>query len=92
MVKRLEELEPGTPVYCGERHVGEVRGVFAEGSSQLAEYLNVYWSPRSLEVLVATDDVCAIDERGVILQGTVQRYDDLLIFDAAAHPTMRRLH
>ncbi len=92
MVKRLEELDPGTPVYCGERRVGEVRGVFAEGSSQLAEYLNVYWAPRSLEVLVATDDVCAIDERGVILEGTVQRYDDLLIFDAAAHPTMRRLH
>jgi hypothetical protein len=92
MVKRLEELEPGTPVYCGEQRVGEVRGVFAEGSSQLAEHLNVYWAPSGNEVLVSTDDVCAIEECGVILQGTVQRYEDLLIFDAAAHPTMRRLH
>lgn len=92
MVKRLEELQPGTPVYCGERRVGEIRGVFAEGSSQLAEYLNVFWEPRSEEVLVSTDDVCEIEDRGVILQGTMQRYEDLLIFDAAAHPTMRRLH
>jgi len=91
MVKRLEELEPGTPVYCGERRVGQVRGVFAEGSSQLAEYLNVHWEPRSIEVLVSTDDVSEIDERGVILLGTAQRYEDLVIFDAAAHPTMRRL-
>ncbi len=92
MVKRLEELDPGTPVFCGERRVGEVRGVFAEGSSELAEYLHVYWEPRSLDVLVATDDVGGIEDRGVVLLGSAQRYDDLLSFDATAHPTMRRLH
>ncbi len=92
MVKRLEELDPGTPVFCGERRVGEVRGVFSEGSSQLAEYLHVFWIPRATDVLVATDDVAAIEDHGVVLQGTVQRYEDLLPFDPSAHPTMRRLH
>ena len=93
MAKRLETLQPGTAVYCGDKRIGEVRGVFAEGESRLAEYLSVYWGDRSTEVLVPTNVVGTIDDRGVVLESTDPlAYRDLPAFDPAKFPTIRPLH
>ncbi|MEO6912769.1 MAG: hypothetical protein ABI182_01945, partial [Candidatus Baltobacteraceae bacterium] len=89
--KHLEELDPGTPVFCQEQQVGEVRGVFGIGESRMPEYLSVYWSSSSTEVLLATDEVLSIQSSGVILQSSYQAYSDLPPFDPASRPTMRRL-
>jgi len=80
MSKRLEELEPGTPAYGGEQHIGEVRGGYAVGESKLAEYLNILWDSRQSEVLVPTSEVLDIEDRGVVLQGPIESYSGLPSF------------
>ena len=93
MAARLETLDPGTPVFCGELRVGDVRGVFAEGESKLAEYLVIRWDSRDADVLVATRDVDSIDTRGVILQGSdPQAYESLATYEPQDHPTIRKIH
>lgn len=91
MSKRLEDVESGTPVYVGEQHVGEVRGVYAVGDSKLAEYLNVMWESRQGEVLVPTTEVLEIQDC-VVLQGPIESYSQLASFDATANPAITRLH
>jgi len=91
MRKRLEELQPGTSVFVGDEQVGEVRGVYSIGESKLAEYINVLWSSRATELLVPTTEVRDIEDRGVILQGPVDSYADLAVFDSPSHPEMTRL-
>ena len=91
MGKRLEELQPGTSVFVGEEQVGEVRGVYSIGESKLAEYLNVLWKSRASELLVPTTEVRDIEDRGVILQGPLESYNDLAAFDSPSHPDMTRL-
>ena len=93
MKKRLEEIDPGTLVYCEEAPIGEVRGVYCIGDSKLPEFLNVYWNPREAEVLVPTSDVSDVKEDGVYLQGTLSSFDDLAAFgNQATHPGLRRVH
>ena len=91
MSKLLEELKPGTEVFVGEERVGEVRGVYSVGSSKLAEYLQVYWSSAQAEFLVPTSEVRDIEDRGVILQGTIETYTDLAHFDPPSRPDITRL-
>jgi len=91
MSKRLEELQTGTSVFVGEEQVGEIRGVYSIGESKLAEYLNVLWSSRATELLVPTTEVRDIEDRGVVLEGPVESYDDLAVFDAPSHPDITRL-
>lgn len=91
-MRRLEDLEPGTTVFVGDTQVGEVRGIYAIGESQLAEYSNVAWSSRNEELLVPTSDVLAIEQRGVVLQGGLDSYDDLAALGAGSDPKIRRLH
>ncbi|PZR58470.1 MAG: hypothetical protein DLM50_03015 [Candidatus Meridianibacter frigidus] len=91
MSKRLEALRPGTAVFVGERNVGDVRGVYAVGGSMLAEYINVFWNARSAEVLVPTEEVLEIDDRGVALRGPFQSYDELNEFDSQSFPGIKRL-
>jgi hypothetical protein len=92
MARLLEDLEVGTPVYLGDDRVGEVRGVYAEGAARLAEYLAIFWSKRATEVLIPTNDVAAIEEKGVILMGDDARaYADRPSFDEASYPTIRKI-
>ena len=91
MSKRLEELQPGTPVFVGEDQVGDVRGVYSIGESKLAEYLNVAWNSRATELLVPTSEVRDIEDRGVVLQGPLESYDELAPFDSPARPDITRL-
>ena len=81
-------------MYCGERRVGSVEGVYAEGNAAVAEYLVVRWDSRDgTPVLIATKDVQSLDGRGVTLIGeesdqylTAPRYEDKL------YPSFRRLN
>ncbi|GAC1504433.1 MAG: hypothetical protein NVS1B14_10250 [Vulcanimicrobiaceae bacterium] len=91
MRKRLEELDPGTPVLVGDTVVGEVRGVYATGEAALAEYLDVFWTARDSDVLVPTSEVLSIEENGILLQGPLLSYDELPKFTMQSHPTVRRL-
>ncbi|MDQ2680181.1 MAG: hypothetical protein M3Y21_04040 [Candidatus Eremiobacteraeota bacterium] len=91
MTKHLEELDLGTPVFCEEEQVGEVRGVFTIGESRMPEYLSVYWNARSIEVLLGTDEVLTIDGGGVQLQSSFQAYADLPPFEHASRPNVKRL-
>ncbi|HEY8314445.1 MAG TPA: hypothetical protein VIG51_09765 [Candidatus Baltobacteraceae bacterium] len=93
MAKLLEDLDPGTPVRCGDGVVaGEVRAVYSTGESRMAEYLCVYWTARGEETLVPTDEVLTIEDGAVVLRLTLQGYADLVGFDAASNPLLRRLH
>lgn len=92
MTKRLEDLEPGTTVFVGETQVGQIRGVYAVGDSQLAEYVAVAWDGRASELLVPTNEVLDIDDRGVVLAGPLDSYHDLRTVDSNSDPLIRRLH
>jgi hypothetical protein len=87
----LEDLEPGTTVFVGETQVGEIRGVYAIGDSQLAEYVCVAWGGNT-ELLVPTSEVLDIESRGVVLAGPLDSYNDLRTFDSKGDPKIRRLH
>lgn len=90
----METLDPGTPVYCGETRVGSVDGVYAEGHSEVAEYLVVRWESRKdVPVLVATKDVENLEKRGVVLMGAnPDQYITAPVFDLKLYPGFRRLH
>jgi hypothetical protein len=92
MSRRLETLAPGTPVFCGDRLVGTVEGVYTEGTSRLPEYLAVHWNARSAPILVSTNDVESIEARGVVLQcADPTIYDTTATFEPARYPTIKKL-
>jgi hypothetical protein len=92
MARLLEDLEPGTPVYLGNERVGFVRGVYAEGSARLAEYVAVEWTKRGSVVLIPTKDVLTLEDKGVILMGDDARpFAELPDFDAGRYPTIRQI-
>ncbi|GAC1574181.1 MAG: hypothetical protein NVS3B7_05920 [Candidatus Elarobacter sp.] len=92
MARTLETLAPGTPVFAGATRVGEIRGVYADGDSRMAELLVVAWDARGEDVSVPATEVESVDERGVNLMRTQPDQDrDLAPFDAARYPTMKRL-
>lgn len=94
MARRLETLDPGTPVFCGETRVGTVDGVYAEGSAEVAEYLVVRWESRSdMPVLIATKDVQTLEDRGVTLMGDdPQQYTTAPKYEDKLYPSLRRIH
>jgi len=92
MTKRLESIDPGTPVFCDDRRVGEVRGVFGIGDSRLAEYVCVYCQSRTEEVLVPTGEVLEINDRGVDLAGPLETLMELSVYNPASAPSLNRLH
>ncbi len=92
MARLLEDIEPGTPVYMNESHVGSIRGVFAEGDARLAEYVLVEWTERAEDVLVPTKEIATLEAKGVVLMGEdPQAYVAIPAFNAANYPTIRRL-
>lgn len=92
MSRRLETLTPGTPVYCGERRVGSVEGIYTEGESRLAEYLAVRWDSRNATILVSTNDVASLEDKGVVLEGgEPEKYETTAAFDPKAAPTIKPL-
>ena len=93
MSRRLENLEPGTPVFCGSKRVGSVDGVYAEGTAEVAEYFVVRWDSRDdTPVLIATKDVATIESRGVILMGDdPAQYATAPRFELKLYPALRRL-
>jgi hypothetical protein len=92
MARTLETLEPGTPVYAGATRVGEVRGVFAEGESRMAELLVVHWDARGEEVAIPAIEVLSVDDGAVqLIRQESDQYQDLAPFDAARFPTMKKL-
>ncbi|MBV8151410.1 MAG: hypothetical protein JO101_00985 [Candidatus Eremiobacteraeota bacterium] len=93
LARRLETLDPGTPVYCGEKLLGTLDGVYAEGSSDLPEYLVVRWEALdNTPVLVPTKDVESLEARGVILMGVDPgQYDVLPKYQPELYPKFRRL-
>ena len=94
MARRLETLQVGTPVFCGEKRVGTVDGIYAEGHAEVPEYMVVRWESRDdTPVLIATKDVETLEGRGVTLIGddpaqyvTAPKYEDKL------YPSLRRIN
>ena len=92
MSRRLETLAPGTPVFCGDQRVGSVEGVYTEGDSRLPEYLAVAWDSRGETILVRTNDVASIEERGVVLQSAEPAaYVTTAKYEAKQFPTIKKL-
>ncbi|HTX03710.1 MAG TPA: hypothetical protein VMD07_08510 [Candidatus Acidoferrales bacterium] len=94
MARRLETLEVGTPVFCGEKRVGTVDGVYAEGTAEVAEYMVVRWESRdNTPVLIATKDVETLEGRGVTLIGDdPQQYTTAPKYEDKLYPSLRRIH
>ena len=94
MARRLETLDSGTPVYCGEQRVGTVDGVYAEGNADVPEYLVVRWQARGgMPVLIATKEVLSIEARGVTLMSEeTEAYVTAPRFEDRLYPSLRRIH
>lgn len=92
MSRRLETLVPGTPVFCGDRRVGSIEGVYTEGDSRLPEYIGVRWESRAATILIPTNDVQSLESIGVILQSMDPAvYETIAAFDPKASPTIKKL-
>jgi hypothetical protein len=92
MARTLESIEPGTPVFAGDTHVGDVRGVYADGDARSADLLAVFWLARGEEVSIPATEVESIEERGVqLIRRQPDQYMDLAPFDAARFPTLKKL-
>lgn len=91
MARTLETLDLGTPVYCGETRVGEVRGLYAEGSARSVEWVIVDWGSRG-RVAVPAIEIGNVDDRGVtLIQQEPREYDGLPAFTEDRFPTVRKL-
>jgi hypothetical protein len=89
MALRLEQLQPGTPVFAGATRVGEVEGVYADGDSRSVEVIACRWTSRDTLVALSSSDVETIDESGVILiGGNPDMYAELAPFDPAGQTTL----
>lgn len=92
MARTLETLTSGTPVYCGDANVGEVRALYSEGTSRAVEWLVVRWSDGDREVAVPASEVESVNDGGVRLMHADRRsYADLTTFDESRFPTAHRL-
>jgi hypothetical protein len=91
MARTLETLDLGTPVFCGETRVGEVCGLYAEGSARAVEWVVVDWLARG-NVAVPAIDIGSVDERGVtLIQQNPHDYEGLPAFSEDRFPTVRKL-
>jgi hypothetical protein len=92
MARTLESLKPGTPVYCGDARVGDVRGLYTEGASRAVELIVVHWDQVDRDVAVPATEVESVTERGVeLMHHDPKFYAELTIFNEARFPTVRRL-
>jgi len=92
MAHTLETLAPGTPVFVGERRVGDVRSVYTTGTSRQAELIVVYWDERGEDVAVPATEVGNVDDDGVkLIAGELSAYATLSTFDPARFPTVHPL-
>lgn len=91
MARTLETLDLGTPVFCGETRVGDVRGLYAEGSARSVEWVVVNWDERG-ELAVPAIEIGSVDERGVtLLNPEIRSYDMLFAFSEERFPTVHKL-
>ncbi|GAC1539106.1 MAG: hypothetical protein NVS2B17_13970 [Candidatus Velthaea sp.] len=92
MAHTLEELQPGTPVYAGVLHVGDIRSVYAAQGSRAADLLVVRWLDRNEDVALPAGEVESVDDGGVhLMDSNPQSYSSLAPFDAARFPTVHLL-
>lgn len=92
MAHTLESIGPGTPVYVGNVRVGDVRAVYASGTSRQAELLVVHWEARNENVALPATEVASVDGDGVrLISGEPSAYDTLVTFDASRFPTVHPL-
>jgi hypothetical protein len=91
MARTLETLDLGTPVFCGEERVGDVRALYAEGSARAVEWVVVDWVARGA-VAVPAIEIVSVDDRGVtLIQTDPKQYEGLPAFNEERFPTVRKL-
>lgn len=92
MPRILENLSPGTAVYCGETRVGAVLAVYAEGDTRSAALIVVAWDGRSVPVSLPATEVQSVEDRGLLLMATdPHTYASLVEFDESRYPTVHKL-
>jgi len=94
MAHTLETLTPGTPVFCGDTHVGDVRALYGEGQSRSPALIVVRWAygERTDDVAVPAEEVEKLSDRGVeLIQTDPAQYATLASFDPARFPTVHPL-
>ena len=91
MARTLETLDLGTPVFCGEERVGDVRALYAEGTARSVEWVVVDWVSRG-DVAVPAIEIGSVDDRGVtLIQSDSRDYESLPAFYEGRFPTVRKL-
>jgi len=91
MARTLETLDLGTPVFCGEVRVGDVRALYAEGDARAVEWVVVNWVDRG-DVAVPAIDIGSVDDHGVtLIQANPRDYEGLPAFSEERFPTVRKL-
>ncbi len=91
MARTLETLDLGTPVFCGAVRVGDVRGLYAEGTARSVEWVVVGWGERG-NLAVPAIEIGNVDDNGVtLLQSDPRSYELLPEFSESRFPTVRKL-
>jgi len=94
MAHTLETLTPGTPVFCGDTRVGDVRALYGEGQSRIPALIVVKWSygERTDDVAVPTAEIETVSDRGVeLIQTDPEQYASLASFEPSRFPTVHPL-
>ena len=92
MARTLEQLDPGTPVFCGNARVGSVASVYAEGDARAAEIVVVRWDATGTDLAVPASEVLSLDADGVhLIRQEPSQYTDFAPFDSARFTTMKKL-
>ncbi len=92
MAHTLETLEPGTPVYVGDLHVGDLRAMYTEGNSRQVELLVVRWTARNEDIAIPATEVANLDGGVVRLSASdPNSYAELAAFDVTRFPTVHLL-
>ena len=92
MARTLETLAAGTPVFCGEARVGDVRALYSEGTSRAVEWVVVQWNAEDREVAIPANEIESVNDSGVrLMHSDMRLYAELPTFDAARFPTAHKL-
>jgi hypothetical protein len=92
MARTLETLAAGTPVFCGEMRVGEVRALYTEGSSRAVEWVVVYWTAEKRQIAIQANEIESVTDAGVrLMHNDPRTYAELPSFEEARFPTAHKL-
>jgi hypothetical protein len=92
MAHTLEDLTPGTPIFCGDARIGEVRSLYSEGTSRAVEWVIFGRTEDGQDVALPATEVANVNDDGVsLMHDDPKFYADLTVFSEARFPMAHRI-